>query len=200
LRAARPPHILGRMANLRSVIVYAAAAIVLATTVMSCGGDPGGSNSATCGGGFGTGSPPCSCISWTYEVTPWTGCCCSDCVPVQPDTSRSPARVTLRVGQKIMVASHIDQAQPDRCNQGWDTRPTWNVVASVLRLESSQPASVTTAVFVATAPGVTTITADLRTPSGRFEPVGLSYCVEERVTGFTIECVRRVPLEVAVEP
>lgn len=172
----------------------------MTATVIACGGgsDPSG---PSCGTGIGLGNPACPCVSWTYEVEVWDGCCCSDCVRVSADTAASPARIRLRVGQKVMLASSIDRAEPDRCNQGWDSRPTWIVTApSVLQLVSVQPASVSTAVFLATAPGTTTVLAELRSASGTPERVGLSVCVEERATVWTDECLKRVPLEIDVVP
>ncbi len=173
-----------------------------------CGGGSGGggdsTTAASCGMGFGPGpAPSCGCQSWAYALQVWKGCCCSDCVSVEPDLSRSPARLTLRVGQRFMVAVTVADEQPDRCNTGWSTVPTaWTAsIPAVLQFQSAAPASVTTAVFAATAPGTATIIAEgLRVATRETPPVGLSACVEERTSLLTYECLRRVPVEVVVLP
>ena len=191
----------------RSPLSHRLAVVTLAAALSALAGCGGGSSpndttAASCGVGIGLGNPPCRCVSWTYVVELWQGCCCSDCVRPDLDRSMTPARVMLRVGQKFMVASHIGEASPDRCNEGWSTVASWSAAdPAVLQFVSSQPASVTTAVFLATAPGTTTIVAGgLRSPSGEVQRVELTACTEERSTAFTYECLKRVPLEVQVLP
>lgn len=187
---------------MRRSAVLALAAVL--SGLAGCGGGSSGKDpaGASCGVGIGLGNPPCRCSSWTYVVELWKGCCCSDCVKADPDLSMTPARVVLRVGQKFMVASHIGDASPDRCNEGWSTIPAWSATdPAVLQFVSAQPASVSTAVFLATAPGTTTIVAGgLRSPSGEAETVALTVCVEERSTVLTYECLKRAPVEIQVLP
>lgn len=181
--------------------------LALPLALLALAGCAGGGDSntagASCGTGIGLGAPPCACQSWAFKLEPWKGCCCSECVAVDPDLSRTPARLTLPVGQRFMVAVTIENEQPDQCNQGWSTVPTaWTAsIPSVLQFQSAAPASVTTAVFAATAPGTSTIVAEgLRLATRETPSVGLSACAEARTTLLSYECLRRVPVEVVVVP